>query len=586
MILEHVQEPRQVIIRRWETNVEPRKSSSKVDINEEEEVHQFGYYGGHARIQGGWMTLETLIQFKIYNNPIQIWKRRYADRKFQIKVTPIDLRRHDSETFNDEESTDDLTEAEPKTWPIVEIAIMNTAECEFTLQRQFGRVYQPDEFMIFQAQVIHPTTIAYMVDFYLYDANLTEFGIPEHVGFSYILPSVFQNTSGVSIIPITGLKHQAIGQMTVDYVVMRPMKNHECDLQVSYAKHWNYGRKTLEVGHRGAGCSFKLATSSANIRENTIASLKHAANHGADYVEFDVQLSKDLVPIIYHDFFVCICTKKKYHGDENELLEVPVQDLTFQQMQGLKVHHITEKSSPTNGAKSREFVNDDHDDHQPFPSLKKTFESIDIHVGFNVEIKWNLQRKDGTQELLNQKEANLYLDVILKDVLENANGRRIIISCFHPDICAMIRLKQNKYPVLFLTQGQTKKYPPYLDPRTSSIAMAIYSAKSAGILGIDVHTEDILEDNSVVQLCKDANLIMFCWGDDNNDKNVIKILKSLGLHGIIYDRIDEHKIDKENIFLMEAMSRKVILENAGISCDNMSDIVVLNGNASMSPPKS
>lgn len=31
---------------------------------------------------------------------------------------------------------------------------------------------------------------------------------------------------------------------------------------------------------------------------------------GADFVEFDVQLSKDLVPVIYHDFSVFISMKQ------------------------------------------------------------------------------------------------------------------------------------------------------------------------------------------------------------------------------------------------------------------------------------
>ena len=41
------------------------------------------------------------------------------------------------------------------------------------------------------------------------------------------------------------------------------------------------------------------------MRENTIASLKYAHAHGADMVEFDVQLSKDKIPVIYHDFELC-----------------------------------------------------------------------------------------------------------------------------------------------------------------------------------------------------------------------------------------------------------------------------------------
>ena len=31
---------------------------------------------------------------------------------------------------------------------------------------------------------------------------------------------------------------------------------------------------------------------------------------GADFVEFDVQLSRDLVPVVYHDFIVGLTLKK------------------------------------------------------------------------------------------------------------------------------------------------------------------------------------------------------------------------------------------------------------------------------------
>lgn len=54
--------------------------------------------------------------------------------------------------------------------------------------------------------------------------------------------------------------------------------------------------------------------------------------------------------------------------------------------------------------------------------------------------------------------------------------------------------------------------------------------------GINVHTEDLLRDSSQIFLVKQAGLVLFCWGDDNNDVNTIKHLKELGLHAIIYDK--------------------------------------------------
>jgi len=46
------------------------------------------------------------------------------------------------------------------------------------------------------------------------------------------------------------------------------------------------------IAHRG---------SSIEAPENTLASIQRAIEHQVDYIEIDIQLTKDLVPIIFHD---------------------------------------------------------------------------------------------------------------------------------------------------------------------------------------------------------------------------------------------------------------------------------------------
>lgn len=43
-------------------------------------------------------------------------------------------------------------------------------------------------------------------------------------------------------------------------------------------------------------------------------------------------------------------------------------------------------------------------------------------------------------------------------------------------------MKQNKYPVMFLTQGITARYADYFDPRTHNIPIGVYFALAIGIL--------------------------------------------------------------------------------------------------------
>lgn len=265
-------------------------------------------------------------------------------------------------------------------------------------------------------------------------------------------------------------------------------------MERSYIRHWNKKWSGLEIGHRGSGTSFKAADGNV-IRENTIASLKKAATNGADMVEFDVQLSKDLVPVIYHDFRVYVSLRRKAAVDttSNDMLELPMSELTLEQLRNLKVFHTEE-------GKRREarFFDEDFEEHQPFPTLAHALDTIDEHVGFNVEVKWSQRLADGTTEAVNKFDKNLYLDCILEVVLKHAKKRRIVFSCFDADVVTMLRLKQNLYPVMFLTIGATAKYQPYYDPRCNSHRKAIEHAQAMELLGIVGHTEDLLRDQTQV----------------------------------------------------------------------------------------
>lgn len=266
-------------------------------------------------------------------------------------------------------------------------------------------------------------------------------------------------------------------------------------LQQSYSRYWNSKLTGLEVGHRGAGTSFKPTTSTdTTIRENTIASLKRAAEHGADMVEFDVQLSKDLIPVIYHDYLVYVSLKRKKEIDAHDMLELPMSELTHEQLKHLKVYHVVEGK-----LRQAKFFDEHLDEHQPFPTLADALDAIDEDVGFNIEVKWNQKLADGSMEVDRiNKNRNLYLDCILDVVLSKAGRRRIVFSCFDADICTMLRMKQNLYPVMFLTIGVTDRFSQYYDPRCNTIASAVFNACATELLGVVAHTEDLLRDSTQV----------------------------------------------------------------------------------------
>src|SRR5262249_25622606 len=141
------------------------------------------------------------------------------------------------------------------------------------------------------------------------------------------------------IVPIIGLKHNPIGQIKIDVLLITPLEGIQQKFLVTQSKYWREGRRPVTVGHRGLGktnsehnsskyqtndplrhrssdpsvnnSNHSSSTSSIPrpvqtkfVSENTLASFKGAFQLGFDFVEFDVQLSKDKIPVVYHDFQV------------------------------------------------------------------------------------------------------------------------------------------------------------------------------------------------------------------------------------------------------------------------------------------
>lgn len=53
---------------------------------------------------------------------------------------------------------------------------------------------------------------AYLVDYYVYSSSCFQGEPPNHIGFSYILPSTLQASVGLITVPITSTKHRPIGK--------------------------------------------------------------------------------------------------------------------------------------------------------------------------------------------------------------------------------------------------------------------------------------------------------------------------------------------------------------------------------------
>lgn len=120
-----------------------------------------------------------------------------------------------------------------------------------------------------------------------------------------------------------------------------------------------------------------------DIRENTIRSFSLAGTHGADFVEFDVQVSKDNHAVIFHDDYI--------HTSEEESRRVG--DLTIDEFRRI---------GPQEGAgfSGRRLLRQAGDGvlepwecamEGPLCTLEEAFRNVAETVGFNIEVRWKMK---------------------------------------------------------------------------------------------------------------------------------------------------------------------------------------------------
>ncbi|XP_076016331.1 glycerophosphocholine phosphodiesterase GPCPD1 [Genypterus blacodes] len=543
--------PCQVIVNVWETHQQPRTTSpTAIHLNIDDGL--FGVHNGLSCVDAGWLTCQTEIRLRLHHSkkpPVSITKKKYKKSRFRIKLT---LEGVEEEEDEEEEEGMSPSSLQKMTTTLGMSMISSDGYKSRHSQPECGYALEPAQWTEYSIHTMDPDNLELIFEFF--EEDLSEHVVqgdtlPGHVGTACLLSSTFAESGkdiGEVTLPIMGRNsRQTIGKVRVDYLVMRPIWGQQCDMSSSYTKYWKK-RSTLVVGHRGAGSTH--AAKHHRVRENTIASFKSAANHGAAYVEFDVHLSKDAIPIVYHDLTCCIATKKKKNDTTLELLEVPVKDLTFDQLQLLKL-------AATTASDHKDLMDDEDeiDEYQPFPSLTQIFHAVPEDVGFNIELKWISQMKDGSWDgnMSSYFNMNAFLDIVLSCVLRNAGRRRIVFSCFDPDVCTMVRNKQNKFPILFLTQGISEKYPELMDVRCQTTQIAMSFAQSENILGISAHTEELLKNLHHIREAQSKGLVVFSWGEDNNDHETRKMLREQGIDGLIYDRICEDQAEQSNIFKVE-----------------------------------
>ena len=317
-----------------------------------------------------------------------------------------------------------------------------------------------------------------------------------------------------------------IGTVTTSILVVAPFLPRRPNLPRPSPGFWKPG-STQVAGHRGFGAN-SIARTHLQLGENTVQSFLTANKLGASCVEFDVQLTKDYTPVIFHDFLVM-----ETGGD------VPLHMLTFDQFMHFS-HSQVPKSGPKQRSHSLSVYNDrsqdliermkyteeglqnnikgnlrGHSIQEISSTLEQLLTTLPDSIAFNIEIKYPMlwEAEDLGMEPY-AIELNFYVDTILSMIFRLCGNRNITLSSFSPEICILLACKQETFPILFINKAGSV---PAGDIRAGSLKGAIDFAQSWNLAGIVMLSDPFVMCPRLLTYAKDSGLVVGTYGNLNDE---------------------------------------------------------------------
>uniref|UniRef100_A0A1J3D7J6 glycerophosphodiester phosphodiesterase n=1 Tax=Noccaea caerulescens TaxID=107243 RepID=A0A1J3D7J6_NOCCA len=281
------------------------------------------------------------------------------------------------------------------------------------------------------------------------------------------------------------------------------------------------------IGHRGNGMNVLQSSDrrTRGFKENSILSFNSAAKFPIDFIEFDVQVTKDDFPVIFHDDFI--------YSEENGIVnESRVTDLSLSEFLLYGPQRETEKTGKTLMRKSKEgkVLKWEVDLDDSLCTLQEAFERVEQSLGFNIELKFD-------DHTVYERESLVHvLRTVLQVVFDYGKDRPVIFSSFQPDAAQLIRELQSTYPVFFLTDAGNQIHN---DERRNSLEEAINVCLEGKLQGIVSEVKGVFRNPSAISKIKESNLSLLTYGKLNNVGEAVYMQYVMGIEGVIVDFVEE-----------------------------------------------
>ena len=215
-------------------------------------------------------------------------------------------------------------------------------------------------------------------------------------------------------------------------------------------------------GHRGAR---------GDLPENTLRGFKYLFENDINAYETDIVLSKDLVPVINHDFKLNPALTKDSEGNWITNDEIKIYDLTYEQLSKFTIGSINKESKY-----GRRFYNQKNLPEQKIPKLSDLLELTSINILDGLLI--NLEIKSTPIENNLTPPPDIMAKLIINEVNKFKLRDNVIYSSFDWRILREIKTLDPKIPRAYLTskkRGKIYDKSPWLD------LMPVYDKDNLGL---------------------------------------------------------------------------------------------------------
>ena len=278
-------------------------------------------------------------------------------------------------------------------------------------------------------------------------------------------------------------------------------------------------------GHRGAR---------GDLPENTLESFKYLFDNAINAYETDILISKDLVPVITHDFRLDPSLTKDKEGNWIKDENIKIFDLTYDEISKFDVGSLNKLTRY-----GRRFVNQKSLENQKIPKLSELLELSSKNVLQNLLI--NLEIKSTPDEKNLTPDPKDLVQIVLNEINNSNLKDKIIISSFDWRILREVKKQSPEIPRAYLTFQQEKgmkikktiySKSPWIDHIPLTIVYDLPKIiKELGGSAWHPYYKDI--NKKAVKDAHDNNLPVNVW-TVNDEDDMLKMIE-YGVDGIMTD---------------------------------------------------